>query len=63
MSMKESSFEPGETLYAGAFEIDGIQVIFAAKLRLHVVAIAINAGVKPSTIDIAKFKTIKVVEV
>ncbi len=61
--MKESLFEQGETLYAGAFEIDGIQVIFAAKLRSQVAAIAMKIGVKPGTIDISKFKSVKVVEV
>ena len=63
MSMKESKFEPGQELIAGAFEIDGIQVIFAAKLRSQVAAIAMKIGVKPRTIDIRKFKTVKVVEV
>ena len=61
--MKESQFKPGHELIAGAFEVDGIQVIFAAKLRSQVAAIAINAGVRPGTIDIRKFKTVKVVEV
>ena len=63
MSMKESKFKPGETLFAGAFEVDGIQVIFAAELRSQVAAIAIKIGVRPGTIDIRKFKTVKVVEV
>ena len=63
MSTKESQFKPGETLYAGAFEIDGIQVIFAAELRSQVAAIAMKIGVRPGTIDIRKFKTVKVVEV
>lgn len=63
MSMKESKFKPGETLYAGAFEIDGIQVIISAAMRVHVAAIAMKIGVKPGTIDIRKFKTVKVVKV
>ena len=63
MSMKKSKFKPGETLYAGAFEISGIQVIFAAELRSQVAAIAMKIGVRPGTIDIRKFKPVKVVDV
>ena len=63
MSMKESQFKPGETLYAGAFEVDGIETMIVADKRTSIVAMAMKMGVAPGTIDIRKFKTVKVVEV
>lgn len=62
MSMKKSKFAPDQKLIAGAFEVDGVQFIVAAELRVYVAAVAMNMGVRPGRIDTSEFKRIKVVE-